>query len=65
MCMKQCIEGNDKWFSDNTIASLSYSYSIKIKICNFAAVLKSMVGQRSGHIVGISSIQGKIALPYR
>lgn len=34
-------------------------------LCPIAALLPSMVGRRSGHIVAISSVQGKIALPYR
>lgn len=29
------------------------------------ALLPSMVGRRSGHIIAISSVQGKIAIPYR
>lgn len=32
---------------------------------SFTALLPSMVHRRSGHIVAISSVQGKIAIPYR
>lgn len=32
---------------------------------SFPALLPSMVHRRSGHIVAISSVQGKIAIPYR
>lgn len=31
----------------------------------FVALLPSMVHRRSGHIVVVSSVQGKISLPYR
>lgn len=34
-------------------------------LCPLAALLPSMVARRSGHIVAISSVQGKIAIPYR
>jgi len=34
-----------------------------LNIC--LAILPSMIHHKSGHIVAISSVQGKIAIPYR
>lgn len=38
----------------------NYSYSYFI-----LAILPSMIHHKSGHIIAISSVQGKIAIPFR
>ncbi|XP_020711313.1 dehydrogenase/reductase SDR family protein 7-like [Athalia rosae] len=54
------------------VINTNVDVDIKLMLCNYfgqiavsKAVLPSMIEQQSGHLVYISSVQGKIALPHR
>ncbi|XP_067013660.2 dehydrogenase/reductase SDR family protein 7-like [Anabrus simplex] len=55
-----------------TVATTSIDVDIKLMLVNYfgqvaltKAVLPSMIERHSGHIVAISSVQGRFAIPYR
>lgn len=58
--------------SRSDVASTLLDVDLKVMVVNYfghvaltKGILQSMIDQKSGHIVAISSIQGKFAIPYR
>ncbi|KAB7494053.1 Dehydrogenase/reductase SDR family protein 7-like [Armadillidium nasatum] len=54
------------------IVTTEVSVDVKLMVVNYLAqvaltkaIVKSMIKRKSGHIVGVSSIQGKLAMPFR
>lgn len=48
----------------STFFSFCYNFIFKCFVM-FSALLPTMVLRKSGHIVAVSSVQGRIAIPYR
>lgn len=50
----------------NVFLLIKFNNCINIKFNNcISAILPSMIHHKSGHIIAISSVQGKIAVPFR
>ena len=69
--MRKCVFSlfivGDQIYSEpfNALYTLNYLFNLFLNLILFAAVLPFMMKAGYGHIVAVSSVQGKISIPFR